>query len=253
MTPRDLEPLRHRFFMAAMILQCTFEHLRALRLYPEKAKGLNLVCFVRRTPPFRSPCPGTLVDVRNARCVPCPRSEALAEAVASILLDCGRELAHTFHCEPLRQEDPAADQLMKALIGHEYEPREALQEHETTLDRLLPPTRKRRLWKALQTIHETIEGLNQSFDYDPMDHPIPGGRRKFQAWQRELSWQLYHAFQRFGPAPTDFPEAAIDTAIAAMLIALELESGTVAQVAARVRKRIEKRLADESLIPDPGH
>lgn len=276
MTPNDLVFFRSGPFMRAMLSQYMVEWMRTKGL-PEaedvtltatdllawdwmQTNGLvqdtllvgdqDPVPFVRSTPPFSSPCPGTLTDVRRARCVPCPRYDALLKEVAGVLFAFGHAFHRTFFAW-LEPRDHAAGRLIRALDYHEDALREELLERGPTLDRLLPPTRKRRLWKALETLRDMVNDLQWSLDRNPMDRPIPGGRRKFQAWQQELCWELYGAFQRFGPALTDFSETAIDTAIAAMLITLQLESGTVLQVAARVRKRINKRWTDERLVPDP--
>jgi hypothetical protein len=248
MTPNDLDSFFKGLFMNAVRFLCVVERARARGLIRRKVPGVNLVGFLRGHPPFSSPCPETIIDVRNARCVPCPQYDALVEAVVGVLFDFGHECERTFDWEPRTQHEPAARDLIWALGHHESGLRADSQKHESTLDRLLPPTRKAQFWKALETLRDTKKALEQSI----ARQPIPGLRRTFQALQRELCWQLYRAFKRWGPAPTNFPETAIDAAIAAMLITLQLESGTVAQVAARVRKRIDKRLADESLIPDPG-
>jgi hypothetical protein len=195
------------------------------------------------SPPFASSSSETIRDLhlRTAGEVPCPQREHLVNTLSEFLVLQGL--------------------MYDALIGR---PSRALrlevQQAERTMRQVLkkfyPERRHKKVWLAYEDVASKIAQI-------PHDHYRqlrPDLRRQWLEWKRELAHRCFWVFRHHFPSRTAYVDDAIDHALAAIFIHLEIEPDEGEDAKERLVWRIKKdreatrnaELRESYFAPDPS-
>jgi hypothetical protein len=169
------------------------------------------------SPPFAGGSPGTVRDVRNGREVPCPLREALVNTLAEFLV------LHGF--------------LYAALVDAPWlalrrDVRQATRTIRQVLEKFYPEHRHKKLWLAYEEVVTKIDEIPPD-EYRRLRTDLR--KQRFQ-WRRELAHCCFLVFRGYLPVRETYVDDAIDHALAAIFIHLEIESGERIFVAGSIRK-----------------